>query len=573
GRSGPTPAVATGVVIARQRDRMIRARDRLAVDFSTEQRRVAVTDNASDDGATADNAPDGAQLASSQVSSDEPPASVNTALRTETRMTRLKAFGEVSVVDPTEGVDLSAQTLDCTFGKDGAIERATVRGTADEPASVRLNTMTVTGEVVHVDVGNEWAEVPSGGRMTFPSRRDLDGRRLDRPIPVSISWSERMKYQGRENRAVFWGDVHAASASTTTFDCAQLEAEFADAVVEPSAQPAWKPWWTLAELIDRLAPGSGSSAAASRDRRLAKEVTSLLATGHAVALTSELDPETGAVLSRARIAGPRLSVNLRAGASKMLIEGPGSLLLEDYRPEEPPPGSQVEDPNRFLASGGGGTTPARAVSGQPTRAEPRGAAAHPADGGQAVATGRRDGALFSAGSGSGPSNTLIEWQDSMWYDFSIRQTRFEGDVKLKYFSGPALARLRQGAASLGSGDGGRATFLSCDVLKVDFQLPDAAASQRRGNRLGGLRSDRLRQFEATGSVSLQDSTENLYVTADRVVYWKDSELLGIFAHGDRRAHISKKPPGQLPNQVSVKRMFYNLRTGELEAAKPAMDAR
>ena len=160
----------------------------------------------------------------------------------------------------------------------------------------------------------------------------------------------------------------------------------------------------------------------------------------------------------------------------------------------------------------------------------------------------------------------------MWYDFSNGQTWFEGDVSLKYFCGGELARIRGEPAAAGMERlPGRATFLTCDVLTVDFL--DREERSRRSRRMGRLSVDQLRQFQASGSVVLQDVSEGLSLTADRVVYWRDRNLLAVYGSERLSARIVTQKPAQLPNQVTVDRLFYDLNTGRMEMSKPTLTAR
>jgi len=82
--------------------------------------------------------------------------------------------------------------------------------------------------------------------------------------------------------------------------------------------------------------------------------------------------------------------------------------------------------------------------------------------------------------------------------------------------------------------------------------------------MGRLSSDRLRQFQASGSVILQDQVEGLSVTADSVIYERPRQILAISGTKQRKATIITQKPGKLPNQVTTERLFYNLATGKLE---------
>lgn len=489
GRSLPRTATATGDVTAVQGERTLRARDQLLADFAP-------------------------------VDELEAPKK-----GTHVGVSRLRALGAVTVFDPVQRLDLSADELDCSVVKGREIEKAVVTGTAAGPASVRLDTFTVVGEKITLDVPDQRADVPGEGRLTLLSGKDLDGRKVSRPVPIIITWAESMTYRGRENRAVFSGGVHATSETTTTFDCDQLLVEFDDAQQPGAAHPpsperrTAAPWGILQPFVNAALRKERPSNVRLVGEGFAKEPAYILADGHAVAQMSELDPKTGELSSRSRIAGPRLSVNLRSDVSRMLIEGEGTLQLEDFRPNS-------------------------------TSSE---------------LTQRSGSDLFGMDQDSGPSKTLIEWRDRMWYDFSIAQTQFEGRVHLKHFSGAELERLFQSAgAPAAVHSPGRSTFLTCDVLTVDFLDREARARDSSDRRMGRLSSDRLRQFHAAGSVILQDQVEGLSVTADSVIYERARQLLAIAGTKQRKAHIETQKPGKLPNQVTTERLFYNLATGKLE---------
>ncbi len=483
GRSQPLTATATGDVVAVQGERTLHAKDKLVVDFAP----VVEADV-------------GARKAGTEVN-------------------RLRAYGGVTVFDPVQRLDLSAEELDCTVVDGREIGKAVVTGAAEGPASVRLDTLTVAGRLITLDVPDQWAEVPGEGRLTLLSGKDLDGRKVSKPVPIIVTWKDSMKYRGRENRAVFKGDVHATSETTTTFDCDQLLVEFDDPPKPVAEDNKVREWGILRPFVD-VAMGRDKA----RDGRLAgrafaKEPAYILADGHAVAVMSELDAQSGELASRSRIAGSRLSVNLRSEVSKMLIEGAGTLQLEDFRP----------------GTSSGSLTP------------------------------RTGSDFFGMDRDSGPSKTLIEWRDRMWYDFSIAQTQFEGNVRLKHFSGEALQRIFQGPEESNAKlPQGRSTFLTCDLLTVDFLEREARGRNDSDKRMGRLSSERLRQFHAAGTVVLQDQVEGLSVTAESVIYEQPRQILAISGTKQRKAHIVTQKPGKLPNQVTTESLFYNLATGNLE---------
>ena len=519
GRPVPSTAVARGDVTANQGERTISAREKLTLDFAMVPQSVPLFN------------PTEAYIAALGRGERPTATDINTMraahdaqARTKLGVTRLRADGDVNVTNAAQQLDLTAEQLDCTIAakEDGSsdIDNALIEGTADRPARARLRDLTVTGSTIRLDAPDEWVEVPSAGRLTYRSFKKLSGAKSDQLTTTAVSWTDSMTYQGRENRAEFLGDVHASSeeeANATTFDCDRLRVEFEDISAADESWPAIK------SMLNRLTTTAETK---PTGRPFRKEPTYILADGHAVALSSRINPESYELDGRARIEGPRLSVYLRDDVSKMIIEGPGTLLLEDYQTKEKE-------------------------------------ATKPAPGGES---------LLGMDGGSGPSNTLIQWQDEMWYDFSVDQTLFRGDVSLKHFSGARLAAL---AGRVPSTDDttGRATFLTCNALMVDFLSRNDPSSRADDQRIGRLSSQRLEQFQATGSVVLQDQSEGLSLTADNVIYWKSRSLLAIYGSPSRKAHIVKQKPGKAPSQASAERLFYNLTTGDWELMQPSLKSR
>ena len=524
GKTVPLAATARGDVVAAQGTRTVRARDKLIVEFETFRRPAPPFDAVKVYAKAV-----AAGLDAAKIDWEQRRREHEAKGRIEVGVRRLTAIGEAGVIDPQQALEVVAERLDCTVAQDGTIETAVVTGLEDRPAFVRQDTFTVSGHMINLNVPDQSAEVPGPGRLTFQSQRDLDGRRSKEPIPISIEWSDWMKYTGRENRAVFNGSVHATSKNATTFDCGQLTLSFEDAQPLSTDAPAVQDWWIIQPLVDKLTTGgmSGPKADMLADpvaRRFSKEPVHILATGNVLAETSEFDPQTGKLKSRSRIHGPKLTVDLRPEVSKLLMEGVGYVLLEDFR-EKP-----AEGPN-------GRTVDARAA------ASPR-----PSDG------------LFGLGEDAGPSATLITWRDFMWYDFSIDQTRFEGAVQLKHFSGAELKRL-EGPLGGGSADAssGRRTFLKCDVLTADFLQRDRNFRSHPSRRMGGLSSERMRQFQASGSVSLQDRKMSL--TADEVLYERERNFLEVHGTRQRKAVVVIREPGEQPQLYSYTFLRIDLTSG------------
>ncbi len=508
GRWVPASLIAIGDVSADQGDRAIRAGEKLIVDFETVS---------SHDAGTGEDA-----SAASAI-----PTERGRGVKTAVAVQRLRAKGDVSVVDPAEALDLVAAELDCTVRNGREIETAQLRGAPDRPANVNLKSMSVIGPEVTLHVPDDWAEVPGAGRMTLQSHRDLDGRKLETPVPIAITWGDRMKYQGRENRAVFLGSVHAASQSKTTVDCQRLDVELEEAPAGP-AQPSSKAGWSFWKpLAGRFLPRKQPKDTERRLPGSTKQVAALVATGKVNVQTLEMEEASEELKTRVTMHGPKLSVNLREEVSKLTIEGAGDLFMEDFR----------------IAS------------------EPREASAPGAD-------------LFNLQADAGPFKTLIEWQDLMWYDFSIDQTRFEGGVQLKHFSGMQLASVfRIPGADHARMPSGHQTYLTCDVLSADFHGRKQETAERETRQLGRLSSDRLRQFLARGRVLLEATSHNLSLSADSVNFDKDRMQLSAHGSTPKRARILVQKPGEYPQDYSAEWFVYDLAKRSVQAPKPVFEGR
>lgn len=513
GRPVPLRATARGDVIATQGERTIDAREKLIVDFEMVSlpappfdlmKAYAVAAAAGEDVERIDwEARRRAHEADSR-----PRAGVK----------RLQGFGGVRVVDPTQGLDLSAEELDCNVVNGRDIEVATIRGAEGKPASVQLGSFTVTGQPVRLNVPDQWAEVPGPGHLTFRSYKDLDGRRLAAPIPITVTWEQGMKYRGRENWASFAGSVHAASENETEFDCRKLVIEFDDVQPPAAGEAPSTDWWIFQDLADQFArEGQSDPAPWENSANFSKEPAHIVATGGVTAKGTDYDEVTGELKSRARIQGPKLSVNLRQEVSKMLIEGPGTLLLEDFRPVDGQKASSRSDPG------------------------------------------------FSLDAVAGPSKTLIVWQEFMWYDFSIHQARFQRDVEFKHFSGIGLQRLAGGNGDTSPGRGeGRATFLDCDTLTADF-MGGTQATETDQKRFGRISGARLKQFQASGDVRLIDEIVGFWAVADVLTFERMRGLLTLEGRARVPAEIVLQQPGKLPYSAKSISISYDVPSGRIES--------
>jgi hypothetical protein len=364
--------------------------------------------------------------------------------------------------------------------------------------------------------------------MIIESDNDLNGDRLDHPVPIEFVWNESMKVRGQENVAQFSGDVQVTRLDDgpakdkrirTHLSGQQLRAELRDVPVDTAARRDLD-WGLFQPIVDRF---SAERTKQTGRERAHKEISSIYLLDDAVVRTEELDPLTGALRSRARLAGPRMSVNLRPEISKALVEGAGTLQLEGFEARER---------------------------------------------GRRAARPSNDADLFGGIDGA-PSKTLIEWQGRMWYDFGIRQVRFEDQVDLKFLSGAQLDRFFSGPDDRAVMPQGRATFIRSDLLTVMLAASDA--SERKSVGMGGLSAEGITRFQATGNVVLKDEVESVmnWITATELTYDRPRNLIIVSGVPKEHARIVRQEPGKLPMHLYVENAFYDPATGKATLSKPA----
>ena len=409
----------------------------------------------------------------------------------EPGLKRLQAFGDVIVRDPKQGLNVSAAVLDCTFTDEGQsdrpqqIDKARVSGDPDgSPASVEIGEFAIQGRLIDVDAatGRQFAQVPGAGRLTFKSRTDLDGRDLETPIPIAVTWTEQMEFRGEANRATFVGGVHAASEGSA-LDCRHLTVGFEDIAPEAQAPPTGDKWWIFTPLVDRR--DSGRNDVGLAGPRMAKRAVYLSATGGAVAVTSNTDESGATPTNRARLSGEQIDLDLKRKLAT--IDAAGKLLIEDYK-----------------ARTGASTGPAG-------RTNP-----------------------FGVLGGNEPSQTYLEWAGSMSYDFRYQTANFDRDVLMRHCTGSRMVlgdRLAPGAAfdkPVEAAEGkGRDAVLRCKSLFIQFKREAKEGTEARPG-LGSLSGFALDKFQAESNVYFVDS--GVSVTAARITYDQDKTLLSIFGN-------------------------------------------
>ncbi len=430
---------------------------------------------------------------------------------------KLTAIGNVVALDEPRRLDITAQRLECVLNEAQEIESALVVGAADAWAHVMLDTLTVDGPSVSFALTSKDSGVPGAGRMTFLSAKDLDGKPVDPPIPIHVTWSQSMTFVGKDNLATFLGTVHAASEAHT-FDADRLDITFQDRAPDAAAEKPKRDWWVLEDAMKQLTGDARKPATLPGSQELNKEPVFLAATGRVAAVMSNEDAASGRILNRAQLKGPALTVDLRAGSSAMNVTGEGTLLIEDYEVKDRSP----------------------------------------------VAAPQQKGFL-AIGDASDRSQTLILWHTSMRYDFEKDRAEFDGTVHLQYLTGPYLVQQAElGLPPPKEGDEGRDTSLDCAKLIVDFATGAGEAASASAS--GGFDTRRIRQFRAVGDVRINDP--QIVLAASDLIYHRTSQQLLIRGTKDVVAELYVQKPGAAPFTWRHQEMSLNLETLEARVIEP-----
>ncbi len=470
--------------------------------------------------------------------------------------TRMLAKGEVAVHDREQELDLAAALLDCTFGRAEDIRRALIHGSEDKPAYVDLEGFFIRGPQISIDMTTQSAEVPGAGTLRFLSKQDLDGRPVDEPIPVAVTWEDRMLLQGQKNVGRFTGAAHAVS-ETLTLDCNELQLRFEDLprpAPASTTRPAGPdPRWIVGPILDSLRSAPHESTTGRVTQRVRKRLAYLHAVGDAVIqstvhnetsepgpgpvarwltrlLPGAVPPAAGSprLSSRIRLAGPQIAIDLVN--EHLGVEGAGNLFIEDYR------WSKTRRPARSGAS--------------------------------------TSSLLGSASAASldriGPSQTLFEWQNSMLFVNTRNLAVFEDHVDMTHWAGSKMAELDQLAAAMNIDPDrlrrlkGRQAGLTCGNLLVEFERGQRE-SQSGSSPLS--RATRLKSFQALGRVRLEEG--NRFVIGTKVTYSSDTGVGQVIGSPQLPAklYVLDERTGQA-RRFSVDTFEWDQRTGLLRARDP-----
>ncbi|GMV97295.1 MAG: hypothetical protein AMXMBFR83_16530 [Phycisphaerae bacterium] len=550
GRNVPRVAKARGRVVARQGRREIRAADELVATFASVPLSNQEQEQLRQRARKAGFGPGSPEWAAVEKKIREDRRSIVTAMT---------ARGQVRVRDPGDGLDVSADVLSCDLDADQRITRASVLGDPEGPAHVQTGDFYIRGPRILMDLAAQSAEVPGAGLLRFSTMEDLDGRPVDEPIPVVVTWDGHMALDGPGNVGTFTGTVKVRSESSS-LDCRDhLTLRFRDDAAAPPPPAVQAPsGWVVGPLLAAFRRDRKTDTGLARvEGQWRKQLAHLDAVGaaaieiksyetplpatYAGRLWATIMPEwvrhdptrpdarpPRRLVSGAYISGPRIAIDLME--KNLVVPGAGNLLVRDYR------------------------LPPKARSGG----------------------ARSRGLLADASPGSltgySPGHTWFTWQKSMSFLNQRNVAVFDQRVEMVHRSGSRLEMTPELASVTGlDGPGlarlrGRLVRLSNDHLLVEFQRDDRTSAKGPASL---SQATLLKTLKASGRVYMEeqmiegDKNSSRSLEAAEINYSKDTGL--IEALGTPRAPaqgmIVDLKTGRLDGPYRGSKVEWNLETG------------
>jgi len=186
-----------------------------------------------------------------------------------------------------------------------------------KPAGISQGPHRVSGNRIELNEEDESAGVIGAGSITFVSDRDPQGRKLDKPRPVEITWSDSMDYDGLRNEAAFKGSVKLTSG-LSRIECDNMTAAFKETDTDASE----------AASDDGSGNGSVSFDPASFGRG---QLVRVIADGE-VLVVYETVGEDGKLLQAMQLRSDNLAYD--AEADRIDCTGYGLMVVEDYSPSK-----------------------------------------------------------------------------------------------------------------------------------------------------------------------------------------------------------------------------------------------
>lgn len=321
------------------------------------------------------------------------------------------------------------------------------------PALVRRDNQHIRGNKIYFDEENEGVVVKGAGELVFVTDQDLSGNVIEKPEPIKIAWADGMEYFGGEhNRCVFNRDIELKSGGRY-ISCRQMRVFFKDTV--PKEEGMQEHAGGRDTAPEEAGPASEYAFGLNLDEFSEKKISQIECVGgrgdekNVFMKTLSLDPNQGNALARRRqIRGRKVLTDIVNG--KAYVQGPGSLLAEDYRPPV-----RKEDEN-----------------------------------------GTRD-SLVKMVEGR-PSQTLCMFKKGMWYSQEKRYARFKDGVDMRYRNGNEVyltENLNVAPWAWGRLEEGRIMKLRADFLEIWFDEP-LGEEESRARREKQERGEGLSPLEA-----------------------------------------------------------------------------
>lgn len=388
----------------------------------------------------------------------------------------LDAQGDVFVIDPRYNLRIrKADSLQCVMGDAGELQRAVVAGQSPgEYARVRYGDTAIHGHLIKIELAEESVDVPGPGKAWMMTRQDFTGRKLRKPEPVKVTWTDNMQFRLARNVGHFAGKVHS-EAQSFALDCDKLTIRFAKVPPERETRKEGvvERLYLLGEIVgDRAAVKEETPTALTRERKRPIHVS---AEGNAQAMSCQYAPaaagEAGRLLSRLWISGDEIVADL--GREQLSVPCRGGLLIEDYQFEP-----QAERAAAAKAQSAGGP-------------------------------------LMSTMRSEGPSQTAVTWENAMDFFLDRGLVAFDKNVSMIHRSGQEMVlqqqlseAMRINQTMLQHLSKGRRASLSCGHLLLEFLTrrqddPSADAASPP------IRATDLNRLIAKQAVHLQEDTKSL----------------------------------------------------------------
>ncbi len=473
---------------------------------------------------------------------------------------RLVATGHVEVRDPKNNLKVSrAQSLNTELRNGNELCRVTiVSPEPDVHARARFQDFAIHGHRILIDIDRQTVSVPGPGRAWMARAQDerqamprptpvenalvgqawvtlrrqlgvdvplsaLEGELLgqvwalardklggaDRALPVMTTWTDHLDMPLERNYGVFVGNV-CSRYEGLELKCHKMTIRFTREPPQSSDQPARaRP---ESEIVVRTDP---------------RRATSVIAEGNAQAVNSD-SVRTPAGFSRLQsriyIEGRQIVADL--DREELYVPGEGLLFIEDY---------QFDDP-RVADRTAGRTKP---------------------------------GPMMSSVRGEGPSQTLIEWKNSMLFFVGRGLVNFDKDVYMSHFSGQKMFLRNELAESMRLDPetfkrlkAGRTASMTCGNLLVEF-LIDRSAGANADAREALIRATDLRRLIAKGAVHLQEGSKSLM--GDYLHYLLDTHEVRLQGSPRVDARIVDEDPDGRMSMWRGPLVVWNRKTNEVEA--------